>query len=124
VTENLAPDKSTLKRGKLPPVPQGTAGGLRAPWRGKSACDNYDNDNPEFAGDFTRDYDKKALKRTRKKCASCPVWDYCLSDALRDKEAHGMRAGFYFILGGLDPESREIIKELYGRSTRGAPETE
>jgi len=86
-----------------------------SPWMKRAACLGR--------GDiFTNEHSHTAVTKARKVCRTeCPVADWCLADALADKGAQGIRAGFHFTMGGLPKKSRDMIMKMYRRTTRAIP---
>lgn len=101
-----------------------TPGDLRAPWRDQAACVNYSRDS-ETPGDFTDEYKADSLERGRELCRTCPVALECLTDALADAKAggkpQGLRGGFYFVMGGLDEESQNMVTKVYRTKSKATP---
>ena len=53
-------------------------------------------------------------------CASCPVREFCLRDAVRDNQAEGIRAGYRFENGNVSSrEARAIFNEWEIRAPVG-----
>lgn len=71
--------------------------------------------------DFSVEFDVEAIDRAQRKCLECSARLNCLADALADDQAQGVRGAFRFQVGGLDEESRKLIKRLYHIVARKTP---
>lgn len=112
----MTPTYRDVPRGpKLPQVLPHEAGNIKASWRERAAC------RDDADGLFLDEYDPQKVAGARKICAECPVADWCLADALSDRESMGVRAGFVFIMGGLYEKSLGMLKLLYGVKGRPVP---
>lgn len=64
----------------------------RAEWMPEAACANDPDVDPEWF--YPMDHDRVALAAARDVCWSCPVALECLDDALKTRDAWGVRGGY------------------------------
>jgi hypothetical protein len=82
-------------------------------WRAYSKCTDKAAEDSELAGAWIS-YDSPNKAKAIIICKSCPVRDMCLSDAVQDKAAEGIRGGFYFHRGKVIASDAEKIKAAFG----------
>jgi len=76
----------------------------------KTAWDNIDHGTWE-----KDDYRPDPLEGVAKNlCATCPVLELCLQDAIKDNESEGIRGGYRFERGTVSKEDAAEIFEKYG----------
>lgn len=110
---------------RLPEIAPEDVGNLKADWRNRMACGELLFEGSKEALKLveysTKDYALDEHDQFRQVCAMCPVSDWCVADALADRSSQGIRGGFYFIMGGLDQESREMVKKQYNVNAKPVP---
>lgn len=127
MSSNYLPSVRDVPRDtRLPVLTLAEAEDLAAPWRDEALCaklpDSPEKEDEPSRIDFTLDYDLGAIARAQKVCGVCPVKAICLSSALIDRnKPTGVRGAFYFIMGGLDSDQREMVRKLYGAKSRKVP---
>lgn len=85
---------------------------IYAPWRDRSACAEVVHDEPHMSESWITQHSLYS-ERARMICEDCPVRMACLHDALSDRHAEGMRGGFFFDSGLLEPmEAAMLYREF------------
>ncbi len=84
----------------------------RAPWRTQLDCETAAVQRPALAGAWTDEFHRKRTT-AQSICDGCRSKLQCLLDALSDPNATGLRAGFYFVDGGVDRDDSERMREQY-----------
>lgn len=86
---------------------------IYAPWRDQAACSDVVHDEPHMDEAWITQHSLYS-ERARMICEEeCPVRMACLHDALSDRHAEGMRGGFFFDAGQLEPrESQMLYREF------------
>ncbi len=82
-------------------------------WRKDAACFWAVSDNEELQNAWVEE-DNDSAYFAELICATCPVREACLMDALVDQDAEGLRAGFFFATGGVNSADARKIRQEFG----------
>lgn len=86
-----------------------TTTNVKADWRGRAACKNLP---PEVAEAYINEKSPGA-DEAKKKCAMCLVRKDCLTEAVEDPDAQGMRGGFFFDGGRVTLDDAPTIRKTF-----------
>lgn len=86
-------------------------------WRKEASCAWVVADAPGMTNAWVEE-DGENYLYAQMVCEDCPVRRACLTEAVRDPDAEGLRAGFYFTNGGVSSADASQIRREFGVRVR------
>ena len=87
-------------------------------WWRKSQCAEEELKNPALLGSWLKRNGPNAEKAYNVCVSKCPVRTECLVAALREKDAEGLRGGFFFENGTVWRQDFDLILRQFGLRAR------